>query len=74
MTKEGMAYLVYKSGECVAARRYRTVLERTHIITTWKMLYAASFNNCYIHISPITNTQLVNSDGTNKYQRQKQKL
>lgn len=65
MVKEGTIYLLDPVGEKLDSKRYHTPSQRNLIIGRWKMLYAASFRQCHIQISPEVNAELVSDNGAN---------
>lgn len=65
-----MIYLYRLKGEeLVAAKQYKSPGVRKEIIATWKKLYSAAYDNCFLQISPMVNSLKVNGRGLNtKYQ------
>jgi len=65
MRTTGVIYLCDRIGEIVDGKQYENPSMRRKIIDDWKRLYAAMYKTCFLQISPVVNTQFVNSKGLN---------
>jgi hypothetical protein len=63
--KNGTIALYDKKGNHVDLRKYDCPAERNKLIKAWKNKYGPGFENCFLHVCPSFEIELVAEDGTN---------